>query len=52
MENNNIIGVLLIDLSAAFDIIDREVLLKTLDSYGFVESALQFISSYLCDGRQ
>lgn len=52
MENNNIIGVVLLDFSAAFDIIDHEILLKKLKSYGFVESALQFISSYLSDRRQ
>lgn len=38
---NNIIGVVVLDFSVAFDIIDHKVLLKNIESYGFVESAFQ-----------
>lgn len=37
--NKNIISAVLIDLTAAFDIMDYEVLLKRQDCYGFSQSA-------------
>ena len=41
-----------IDLSKAFDTVDHETLLKTLENYGFRGIPLQLIQSYLTDRRQ
>lgn len=52
MDQSNIIGVVLLDFSAAFDLIDHNILLEKLQCYGFDESAIKFISSYLCNRKQ
>lgn len=45
----NKINALLIDLSAAFDIVSHEVLIRKLRAYGFSQSALTLMESYLTD---
>ena len=40
------------DLSKAFDTINHELLIAKLDAYGFDESALEIVSSYLADRWQ
>ena len=45
-------GVVLIDLSAAFDLVDSEIFLKKLRVYGFKEDLLFWIKSYLSDRHQ
>ena len=40
-------GVVLIDLSAAFDLVDHNLLLKKLEIYGLQQDCLKWISSYL-----
>ena len=40
-------GVVMLDLSAAFDLVDSELLIKKLKIYGFDEDSLSWISSYL-----
>ena len=47
-----IYGAILMDLSKAFDTINHELLIAKLSAYGFCESALQIILSYLSDRRQ
>ena len=44
-------GVVLVDLSAAFDLVSPELLIKKLEIYGFDESTRQWILSYLTDRR-
>ena len=46
-EKGNITGVLLLDLSAAFDLVDHELLLKKLKIYGAQKDLLDMIASYL-----
>jgi len=46
-------ALVLLDLSAAFDMVDHEVLLKRLDiSYGVTGCALKWFQSYLCGRKQ
>ena len=51
-ENRQEIMVILYDLSAAFDTVSHEVLLEKLKVYGFDESSLKWMSSYLKDRTQ
>lgn len=52
IEERTIIGAILLDFSAAFDIMDHELILRKLKCYGFSQSALLWIKSYLSDRRQ
>lgn len=52
MEERKIIGVVMLDFTAAFDIIDHDLLLKKLEYYGFSRTALLWMESYLSDRRQ
>ena len=48
IDNGKIVLVLLLDMSAAFDTIDHDLLLKTLkNSYGIDKFVLNWLSSYL-----
>ena len=43
----NMIGVIMIDLSAAFDMVDHKILLQKLQLFGLDEQALRRVTSYL-----
>ena len=43
IDNKKIVGAVLLDFSAAFDIIDQNLLLKKLKCYGFSTSAIPWI---------
>ena len=45
-------GVVLVDLSAAFDLVSPALLIQKLKVYGFQEDILNWISSYLTDRYQ
>ncbi len=45
-------GVVFLDFSAAFDLIDHELLLLKLSAYGFKNSVINFMRSYMIDRRQ
>ena len=45
-------GVILLDLSAAFDLVDSGILLKKLRIYGFREDLLGWVQSYLTERHQ
>ena len=51
-ENKKEIMVILYDLSAAFDTVSHEILLAKLEVYGFDNSSLNWIKSYLKDRYQ
>ena len=52
IEDGRTVGCIFIDLSKAFDCIDHGLLLKKLEYYGFHESAITLISSYLSNRSQ
>ena len=45
-------GAVLLDLSAAFDLVDHEILVQKLKIYGLEEDFLDWIHSYLTDRHQ
>ena len=51
-EEKKITATLLLDLSAAFDVIDHDILLQKLRLYNFSESTIMFLSSYLSNREQ
>ena len=52
LEDGELSGVCLLDMSAAFDIVDHDLLLSKLELYGFDSDSLGWIQSYLSDRRQ
>lgn len=52
IDGKSVVGVVLLDFSAAFDVIDHELLLMKLLSYGFKDSATDFMRSYLANRKQ
>ena len=51
-ENHEFAGLLLLDFSSAFDLVNHEILLGKLDFYGFNLESLKFFASYLSNRRQ
>ena len=48
IDNSMLVGTVLLDFSAAFDVIDHDILISKLTSYGFKSSAiLWFRSSHM-----
>ena len=52
LDNKNIAGALLTDLSKAFDSLSHELLIAKLSAYGFNHNALTLILSYLSERQQ
>jgi hypothetical protein len=52
VDDGMMVGVMMIDLSAAFDMVDHELLLKKLELFGLTEGALAWFRSYLSDRSQ
>ena len=52
VDNGKVFGILLTDLSKAFDCLSHELLLAKLHAYGFSFSALRLIHSYLTNRKQ
>ena len=52
MDSGKIAGALLTDLSKAFDCLNHELLIAKLAAYGFDQSSLSYIYSYLADRKQ
>ena len=52
IERGDLVGVMMLDLSAAFDLVDHELLIQKLQLMGFQETVLQWFTSYLKDRTQ
>ncbi len=52
LDNHKCVGALMIDLSKAFDTINHDKLLSKLKQYGFSESAIYMLTSYLKGRKQ
>ena len=52
VDEGKVFGVLLTDLSKAFDCLDHELLIPKLNAYGFSLPALRLINDYLSNRRQ
>ena len=52
LERKELAGLALIDMSAAFDCVDTELLLAKLELYGFTRHARQRIWSYMTERSQ
>ena len=53
LDNNSCVALIMLDLSAAFDVIDHPILLKRLEhSYGIPGSALAWFRSYVSNRSQ
>ena len=51
-EDTELSAALLLDLSAAFDIVDHEILITKLKEYNFSPEACSWFESYLADRKQ
>ena len=59
LEEGEVTAVIMLDMSAAFDVVDHTILLDKLKLYGLTEGALTWVKSYLegrsqrvyCDGH-
>ena len=52
IEDNEIIGMVTLDQSAAFDVVDHRILKEKMKIYGFDEHALKWFEEYLHKRRQ
>ncbi len=52
MDDGRLVGAVMLDFSAAFDVIDCCLLLGKLKCYGFKVTALSWMESYLSRRRQ
>ena len=52
VDDGNMVGVMMIDLSAAFDMVDHPLLLDKLRLFGLGEPAIQWFQSYLSGRTQ
>ena len=52
LDNENITAVIMLDLSAAFDVVDYSLLLEKLKIYGFQEKEVAWMCSYLTGRKQ
>ena len=52
MNNNEIVGTVLLDLSKAFDLVNHQILKQKLAAYKFSQSSQNWFNSYLSNRSQ
>ena len=52
VEQDKITAVIMLDMSAAFDLVDKDILVRKLEIYGLEESSARWMDSYLSDRKQ
>ena len=52
MERNEISVVVMLDMSAAFDVVDPTILLDKMKLYGFDDTSVNWFHSYMTDRSQ
>ena len=52
VDNSEMFGALLTDLSKAFDCLEHELLIAKLNAYGFSLTALTLVHNYLSNRKQ
>ena len=52
LDNNKLVGAVLMDLSKAFDCLRHDLLVAKLAAYGFDQNTLKLFHSYLKDRKQ
>ena len=51
-EDDEVSAVIMLDMSAAFDTVDHDILLKKMDLYGFDQTAISWFRSYMTNRSQ
>ena len=51
-DDKKMSALLLLDQTAAYDLLDHNILLKKLKQYAFDEKSIKWVNSYLCDRSQ
>lgn len=51
IDNKRVVGAVLLDFSAAFDVIDHNLLLNKLKCYNFTHYAIEWFKSYLSNRK-
>ena len=52
MEENKLVGIMMIDLSAVFDMVDHKLLIKKLELFGLEGEVIKWMTSYLSGRKQ
>ena len=52
LDNNKLVGAVLVDLSKAFDCLSHDLLIANLEAYGFDRNTLKLVHLYLKDRKQ
>ena len=52
VEDGNMVGIMMVDLSAAFDMVDHPLLLEKLKLFGLEDAACNWMCSYLGERSQ
>ena len=52
LDNNYVVGVVVMNLSKAFDCVPHELLIAKLEAYGINENLLAYLHSYLSNRKQ